>query len=232
MDRLGCGFEVKFNAADDGTFYGYGSVFGNVDSYGDIVAPGAFKSTLDDAKTGNRSWPAMLLQHGDETSEGMTPIGIWTGMDEDTKGLHMEGKLALETRRGAEAYALLKMQPRPALNGLSIGYRAKDYVMHDKGSKARRTLKSVDLFEVSLVTFPANTRAMITAVKNANDIKTIREFETFLRDVGGFSLNAARAIASGGFKADSTLRDEDDGESKAAQLKALAEMFNPNLKDK
>lgn len=228
MDRLNCPFEVKFNpSADNGTIYGYGSVFSNVDSYGDIVAPGAFKNTLNESKTGTAAWPAMLLQHGDTTAEGMTPIGIWTAMDEDEKGLRMEGKLALETRRGAEAYALLKMTPRPALNGLSIGYRAKDFVMNDKSNKARRTLKAVDLVEVSLVTFPANTRATITAVKAASEIKTIRDFENFLRDAGGFSNSAAKAIASSGFKSAADLRDEDDGEKLRSALAELAKLFNP-----
>lgn len=233
MGRLSCGFELKSIAEDanDGVITGYGSVFRNVDSYGDIVAPGAFKRTLDACKSGESGWPAMLLQHGDSTAEGMTPIGIWTKMDEDDHGLLLEGKLALDTRRGAEAYALLKMQPRPALNGLSIGYRTKDYQMHGKGDKARRTLKAVDLHEVSLVTFPANTRATVTGVKAAQEIKTIREFEDFLRDVGGFSRTAAKAIAAGNIKAGLNLRDEDDGEKQAAQLKALAELFNPNLKE-
>jgi HK97 family phage prohead protease len=231
MDRLNCGFEVKIaKEAEDGTITGYGSVFRNVDSYGDIVAPGAFKRTLEECKSGGTAWPAMLLQHGDNSAEGMTPIGIWTGLDEDEHGLKLEGKLALETRRGSEAYALLKMQPRPALNGLSIGYRAKDFVMHGKTDKARRTLKSVDLVEVSLVTFPANTAATITAVKAAATIKTRRQLESFLRDEGGFSHAAAKKLASGDIEAGLNLRDEDeDGEQLAAQLKALAKLFNPNF---
>lgn len=232
MGRLSCAFEIKRISEDDtdGVINGYGSVFRNIDSYGDIVAPGAFKKTLEASQSGDAPWPAMLLQHGDETAEGRTPIGIWTKMQEDDNGLLLEGKLALDTRRGAEAYALLKMQPRPALNGLSIGYRTKDFAMHGKGDKARRTLKAVDLHEVSLVTFPANTRATVTSVKAAHEIKTIRDFENFLRDAGGFSIAVAKAIASGGFKEASTLRDEDDGEKLAAQLKALAEMFNPKRK--
>jgi HK97 family phage prohead protease len=124
MGRLSCGFELKSIPGDstDGVISGYGSVFRNIDSYGDIVAPGAFKKTLEASMSGDSPWPAMLLQHGDASAEGMTPIGIWTKMQEDDNGLYIQGQLALETRRGAEAYALLKMQPRPALNGLSIGY--------------------------------------------------------------------------------------------------------------
>jgi HK97 family phage prohead protease len=234
MDRLSCGFEVKVNAADDGTFYGYGSVFGNVDDGGDIVAPGAFKSSLTKAKKGDAAWPAMLLQHGGDSVADKMPVGVWTDLDEDSKGLIATGKLALKTSRGADAYELMKLTPRPALDGLSIGYRTRDFELHKaqgKPDKARRTLKAVDLHEISLVTFPMNRLATVTAVKAAQEIKTIREFEDFLRDVGGFSNAAAKSIASSGFKAFSYLRDEDDGaQQRAAQLRALAEMFNPSGK--
>lgn len=221
MDRLTCRFEVKIAAADDGTITGYGSVFGNVDSHRDIVAKGAFKSSLMEAKSGSSPWPAMLLQHGmgDEVDSKM-PVGIWTDIDEDDTGLAMEGKLALKTQRGAEAYELMKMTPRPALNGLSIGYRTKDFTLNPKTDKARRTLNAVDLVEVSLVTFPSNTKAIITSVKS--ELNTIREFENWLRDAGGFSIAQAKAISANGYKAIANLRDEDGEADDAAELKALA----------
>jgi uncharacterized protein len=166
MDYITCPFEVKAGSnSNDGYITGYGSIFGNVDSYGDIVAKGAFKKAIEDAKSGAKNWPAFLLQHGDETSDGKMPVGIWTNMEEDSNGLKLVGKLA-NTKRGRDAYALLKMTPRPALDGLSIGYRCTDYEMHKAGSPARRTIKAVDLVEVSLVTFPANTRARVTGVKS------------------------------------------------------------------
>jgi HK97 family phage prohead protease len=229
MDRLNVGFEVKMNADDDGTFTGYGSVFGNVDDGGDIVAKGAFKTSLHKSKQGDAPWPAMLLQHGGDSVLDKTPIGIWTDIEEDSKGLFMTGKIALKTTRGADAYELMKMSPRPALNGLSIGYRTRDCELHGKGDKARRTLKAVDLHEVSLVTFPMNRAAKILSVKSlASEIKTVRDFENHLRDVG-FSASASRAIASGGFKEASTLRDEDDAEKRLAELlERAAAMFNPN----
>jgi HK97 family phage prohead protease len=164
MDYLYAPFELKSDDGSDGTIYGYGSVFGNIDSYGDTVAPGAFKKTIADVMTGATPWPAMLLQHGGMTSEDATPIGIWTEMSEDDKGLRLTGKLAIKNRRGAEAYALLKMKPRPALNGLSIGYRAKDFELHKSGP-VKRTLKAVDLVECSLVTFPADKFARVIGVK-------------------------------------------------------------------
>ena len=163
MDFLYCPFEIKTGAAEDGTFTGYGSTFGNVDSYGDTVAPGAFRKTIQDAKNGAGEWPALLSQH-DQAS----PIGILTDLDEDSRGLKLKGKLAINTRRGAEAYALLKMKPRPAFNGLSIGFRAKDFELHKNGTGpngAKRTLKAVDLVECSLVTFPADRFARVGSVK-------------------------------------------------------------------
>jgi HK97 family phage prohead protease len=221
MNHLYCPFEVKVAEADDGTISGYGSVFGNIDSHRDVVAKGAFKSTLLEAKAGTAAWPLMLLQHGvgDEVDSKM-PIGIWTDIDEDDTGLAVQGKLALKTQRGAEAYELMKMKPRPALNGLSIGYRTKDFTLGSRTDKARRTLNAVDLHEVSLVTSPSNTRAVITDVKSATEIKTVREFEEMLRECG-YSRGQAKAIASGGFKSC------DEGED----LTPLVEMFrkaNPN----
>ena len=115
MEYLYAPFELKSDDTNDGTISGYGSVFGNIDSYGDTVSPGAFKKSISDTMTGATAWPAMLLQHGGLTSEDQTPIGVWTSMHEDDRGLVMKGKLAVNTRRGANAYALLKMTPRPAL---------------------------------------------------------------------------------------------------------------------
>lgn len=228
MDRIICPFEVKIAPdSEDGCISGYGSVFGNVDSHRDIVAKGAFKSSLMEAKAGTSQWPAMLLQHGlgDEVDSKM-PVGIWTDIDEDDTGLLMQGKLALKTQRGAEAYELMKMTPRPALNGLSIGYRTKDFSLNPKTDKARRTLKAVDLVEVSLVTFPSNTKAIITSVKS--ELNTIREFENFLRDAGGFSISQAKAIAASGYKAIADFRDENGEADLSAQLKKLADLFSSN----
>lgn len=205
--------EIKFaNSADEAmTFSGYGAAFNNVDSYGDVIAPGAFKKSLSEAKKSGM-WPAMLMQHGGwgASVDDLTPIGIWLEMSEDANGLLVKGKLA-ETQRGTEAYGLLKMEPRPALNGLSIGYRARKFTQGTKPGEPRRLLTEVELLEVSIVTFPANPKARISTVKSGGDIRTIREFENFLRDAGGFSHHAAKAIAAGGFKA-ADPRDEDEAE--------------------
>jgi HK97 family phage prohead protease len=171
MDRLYCPCEFKSDDDDDGTIRGYGSTFGNVDSYGDTVAKGAFAKTIADAQNGTGPWPVMLLQHGG-ASKADLPCGIWIDADEDSRGLKLKGKLAIQTKAGADAYALLRMKPRPALSGLSIGYRAIDYQLHPNNSGpsgAKRTLKSVNLLECSLVTFPADSFARIGSVKSWDD---------------------------------------------------------------
>jgi uncharacterized protein len=209
MDRLKLDFEVKFaQGAPDGTFSGYGAIFGNNDSYDDVLVKGAFTDTLKDWQAKGK-YPPMLLQHGGGFLGGaddLLPVGRWTEMEENTKGLKVEGQLfALGTERGQYLYEGLKTG---ALDGLSIGYRAKEFVIGTKPGEPRRSLKKVELVECSIVTFPANDKSRVSAVKSASEIKTIREFEAFLREVGGFSHAAARSIAERGFKS-SDPRDED-----------------------
>lgn len=210
MDRI----EVKL-ASDDvdaktGTFSGYGAVFGNIDARGDVIDRGAFKETLRDWEERGKL-PPMLLQHGGGmfggSPDGMLPVGKWATMEENSKGLKVEGQLfALATERAQYIYAGLKSG---VLDGLSIGYSTKKAKLGTKPGEPARRLEAVSLWEVSIVTFPANGKARVTGVKSADDIKTIRDFETFLREVGKFSSAAAKAIASRGFKG-SDPRDEDD----------------------
>lgn len=205
------------------SFSGYGARFNNVDSYGDVIAPGAFTKTLRDAKSSG-NWPAMLLQHGNWIGgDDNMPVGVWTDMREDDKGLYVEGRLA-ETQRGRDAYTLLKMEPRPAINGMSIGYRATEWAMRAKPEDPRRTLKSVDLFEVSLVTFPANSKSRVESVKSAEELTTIRDFEEALVSgtLAGLSRREAKALLAGGFKA---IRSERDAGEKGSEL---AEMIRRN----
>lgn len=203
MDHLNCGLiELKFAAPDAGadalSFDGYGAVFGNVDSYGDIIEPGAFASFLSDVQSGKQNWPAMLLQHGGYgmTAEDMMPVGIFTSLAEDGKGLKLSGKLA-DIPRARDAYTLMKMAPRPAIDGLSIGYIAKEWEPRSKPDDPRRRLKRIDVVEISLVTFPANGKARVDSVKSD---QSIREAEKALRDAG-FSRTEAKAILAKGFKA-------------------------------
>ena len=176
-------FELKA-ISDSGTFSGYGSVFNVQDSYGDIVVPGAFMDSLTVQKSNNRL-PAMLWQH-----RSAEPMGVYTAMTEDSIGLKVEGQIAMTTVRGAEAHALMKMG---AISGLSIGYMPREET-YDKVTGIN-TLKKVDLFEVSLCTFPANDAARVQNVKTIEVIESIRDAEKLLRDVG-FSRREAVAFIS------------------------------------
>ncbi|MBX5239330.1 HK97 family phage prohead protease [Rhizobium sp. NLR22b] len=214
-------------AASDGemTFSGYGAVFNNVDAGDDLILKGAFAETIKSAKS-TGIWPAMLSQHGVYGSQ-MTPIGVWTEMKEDDIGLYVEGKLA-NTERGREVYELLKMKPRPAISGLSIGYRAKEWTLRSTPTEPRRTLKAVDLLECSLVTFPMNGKARVLSVKSEFNP---REIEDSLRDAGLSRADSVKAVAV--FKSmllrdeaepDTDLRDEEEAAIKSdAQLTELAE---------
>ena len=151
------------------------------------------------------------------------PVGGWTSLEEDDVGLKVEGVLAVGTQRGKDTHALLTMKPRPALNGLSIGYRAKEFALGTKPTEPRRTLKKVDLIEVSLVTFPANDKARLASVKGEHDI---RKLENALRDAG-LSRSQAKAVLAGGFKA-IALRDAAAGDDElVALLKRAAEAIHP-----
>ncbi|UAK25858.1 HK97 family phage prohead protease [Sphingomonas nostoxanthinifaciens] len=174
---------------DDGTFEGYGSVFGNVDSYGEVVEPGAFTASLVDARRKGRSIK-LLWQH-----DPAQPIGTWDDLAEDSKGLYVKGRLLKDTvPQAASAYALLK---GGALDGLSIGYRVVEAAPHaDK--QGILSLKKLDLKEVSLVTFAANDRARVDSVKHqiaAGGMPTVREFEDALRELG-FTRSKAEALAT------------------------------------
>lgn len=170
-------FQIKA-VADDGTFSGYGSVFNVVDAHKEIVVPGAFTDSL------KAKQPSMLWQH-----RSGEPCGVYKEVREDAVGLYVEGKLALKTVRGAEAYELLKIG---ALSGMSIGFNVREE-SYDRVSGIN-TLKKLDLWEISLVTFPANDAARITDVKAAEQIETLKDAEAYLRDAGGFSKAQALAL--------------------------------------
>lgn len=193
-DRLFSKFEIKDIGTDDesgyATFSGYASVFDYLDSQMDIVQKGAFSKSL--MKNPNVK---MLWQH-----DRYQPIGKYTKLMEDAKGLYVEGEICLDVPQGKATYGLLK---QGALDSLSIGYITKDAEITNGGV---RILKELDLFEISVVTFPANDMAMIDGVKSfvqARGFKdiTIRDFERKLRDVFNCTQSEAKLVASKGFNA-------------------------------
>lgn len=197
MQRMNCGLMELKLASDDMTFEGYGAIFGNVDSHGDVIEPGAFASFLADVKSGKESWPSMLSQHGalGMSTEDLTPVGVWADLSEDGVGLRVSGRLA-DTARGRELHTLMKMSPRPAIDGLSIGYIAKEWEPRSKPEDPRRRLKRIDLAEISPVTFPANRLARVASVKSIENLTALSEIEDFLREAGGFSRGEAKALVA------------------------------------
>ena len=208
--RLDLPLTIK-SVSDSGEFEGYGSVFGVEDSYSDVVVRGAFAATLEKWKAKGRL-PAMLWQHN--MSE---PIGIYTEMREDDVGLYVKGRLLIDADPLAKrAHAHMKAG---SLSGMSIGYMLDDYE-YDK-EKGVWILKAIDLWEVSLVTFPANDDARITDVKSLlarGETPPPSKVERALREVG-FSSSQAKAFMAKGYGAVSPR--EADAEQALQSLKSL-----------
>lgn len=201
-------FEMKA-ANDKGFFEGYGSIFGNIDSHEDIVTKGAFTRSLA-MHAAKKSMPAMLWQH-DPTQ----PIGVWDDMHEDDTGLYVKGHFVLDSTGGKDAYALLKAG---ALRGLSIGYSTVKSQWDEQ--TGIRSLLDLDLWEISPVTFPSNTEALVENVKSA--IETPSEFERLLRDAG-LSRSQAKALMAGGYKALVSPRDADEDAAAQVEIREALE---------
>lgn len=171
-----------------GSFSGYGSVFGNVDSYGEIVAPGAFVRSLAEKAAAGRKIP-ILYQH-----DRGEPMGVFGVCEEDPHGLRVEGALLVDdVPRARSSWANMQVG---ALTGLSIGYYVRAYEVRDD----QLVLTDLDLQEISIVTFPANDAARIDAVKATiarGEIPSRSQFERFLRDAG-FSRTQAAVIVNRG----------------------------------
>lgn len=145
------GLQLK-HIDDKGNFAGYASVFNVVDNQNDMMLEGAFSATLLDGKHNVK----LLWQHNMDE-----PIGVFTLLREDMRGLYVEGRLLLDVQRAKEAHALLKAG---AIAGLSIGYVPVKYRIDPQ--TGARLLEEVALYEISLVTFPANAEATVHAVKS------------------------------------------------------------------
>lgn len=194
--------EKKFQLLDlkevseEGVFEGYASKFGDRDQGGDTVMKGAFKNSLSQRKA---KGVKMLWQH-----DPSHPIGVWDEIKEDATGLFVRGRLLTTVQKAKETYELMKAG---VIDGLSIGYRTIKSLRDD--ATGFRQLKEVDLWEISLVTFPMLTSATVTSVKGD---WTKREVERVLRDAGMPNAMAVKLIAGGYDAANSGgQRDADDG---------------------
>ena len=139
-------------APGTGVFEGYGSLFNRVDSAGDMVLPGAFAASL---KAKGAGGIRMLFQH-----DPKEVIGYWVELREDEKGLFVRGRINPQVQRGRELIALIESR---AIDGLSIGFRTV-FASRDRATGARR-LHRIDLWEVSLVTFPMLEGARLSGIK-------------------------------------------------------------------
>ena len=186
IERKAFASEWKADGAT-GAIEGYAAVFGNIDTYGDIILRGAFSETMGKRKV------KMLWQH-----DPSQPIGVWDEMREDDRGLWMKGRILPGVAKGKEAIELMSAG---AIEGLSIGYRTIDA----EYKEGNRLIKEVDLWETSIVTFPANE----LAGASVKSIETERDLERALIDCG-LSRKAAKAVAAQS-KGYLSLRDADDG---------------------
>ncbi len=148
--------ERKFASGDvepDGTFSGYASLFGEADLGKDVMERGAFSASL---KIRGAGGVRMLFQH-----DPAEPIGVWTELREDARGLFARGRLNLEVGRAREVLALLR---GGGLDGLSIGFRT---LRSRRGQGGLRHVTEADLWEISVVTFPMQPLARVRSVKHA-----------------------------------------------------------------
>lgn len=196
MLDYGRSHETRFSALDlkavdaDGSFEGYASLFGAEDLGRDVIQAGAFRASLARRGAGGVK---LLFQH-----DPNQPIGVWVDIAEDAKGLYARGRLMSEVARAREVLALMRAG---ALDGLSIGFRTV------KGARDARTgvrrIAEVDLWEISVVTFPMQPEARVAAVKArpfGDALPTEREFERFLTREAGLKRSQARAIIRSGLK--------------------------------
>ena len=151
---------------------GYASFFDQADTGGDVVAKGAYDKSLSALKAADRG-VKMLWQH-----DPAQPIGVWDEVREDAKGLYVKGRILADVEKGREAAALIEAG---AIDGLSIGYRTKRATKNDKG---QRLLTELELWEVSLVTFPMLPTARVGAKSNTLDAEnsTLRELAASIHE--------------------------------------------------
>ena len=204
-------FEIK---ADDGnqvgTFTGLGSTFGNVDSVGDVIEPGTFRDAVQ-----NPAGIKMLWQH-----DARLPIGTWKSVRETKKGLEVRGQLVLGVQQGREAFDLLKAG---AVDALSIGF--SDFEAETDAKSGVRRITKLNLWEISIVTFPANRQARIQTVKNAflaGQVPDRKTLEATLREMLGLSRRQAKAFMARGYAGFAACSDDEVSPEVLAGLKALA----------
>lgn len=200
---------IKFaNGGAQGVFEGYASVFGVVDSDGDIIEPGAFAQVL---KTQSRA-VAMFFNH----RRNEIPVGKWLELAEDSKGLHVRGEL---TPGNPQSEALKAAMMHGTVGGMSVGFSAskQDVTSIATGYSFRNV---ASLTEISVCTFPANESATVSTLKGMETIESIRDAENWLRESAGLSKSEAQAFIA---RIKSAVRSESEG---GDDIAALIERIN------
>jgi HK97 family phage prohead protease len=210
--------------AATGTFSGYLAAYGNTDENEDRLMPGAFTASLAEYRRAGEM-PPMFLNHAGipwdaVTTESLLPIGVWTDITEDSRGLASKGRIdPMDTDLGKRIYAGLRNR---TVKGLSIGYKAIGFTRGKAAAEPRRTITEAKLFEGSIICMPANPLASIDRVTSATrglldrargrlvpeefDPRNIRHLDTLLRDAG-LSRSKAKGVLALGFKNLATPRD-------------------------
>ena len=210
MTHVSMPLDLKSVSAD-GLFEGYASLFDAEDLGRDVIAPGAFAASLRKRGPGGIK---MLFQH-----DPGQPIGVWTSLVEDGRGLYVTGRLTTEVPKAREVLALMR---DGAVDGLSIGFRTV------KGRRDARSgirhLKEIDLWEISVVTFPMQPEARVLRVKSSafsGRVPTPREFERWLTRDAGLTRSQARAVMRDGLKGLAAPRDAAPGSTPEEALAGL-----------
>jgi Escherichia/Staphylococcus phage prohead protease len=200
IDDYAVGFSeaLEFKAAEigsDGSFTGYGAVFGNLDHHADVISKGAFAANV----AAHKDRPVALLWHHNQAR----PIGTVKSLAEDGTGLLVHGKFSLSTSEGRNAYGHAK---EGSARGLSIGYQVPPGGA-ERGKGGVRILNRLDVHEISLTPLPANPLARITGVKtmlsSSGDIARVLQ-------QGGVASRMAHKMAALAIKAVPGAADDDD----------------------
>lgn len=210
--------DIKF-AASEGTFSGYGSVFGNVDSYDDVIMAGAYSEVLKK----DQAVP-VYVNHG--WLDGKLPVGYWSGLNEDDRGLFGDASLVMKMPSAIDAYWGIKSG---LVSGLSVAIVPDPEYTEYRADGIRIIHKIKMLKEISIVNEPANAEARVFSVKAAEEIgriETVRDFERLLRDVGAFNKATAKQLVA---KAKDIFRQRDadeDAEAQSSQEQVLFALRN------
>lgn len=170
LEHKFCQPDLALTVTNGSEISGYASLFEVKDQGGDRVAKGAYAASLASLATKGRT-VKMLWQH-DPTQ----PIGVWDEVREDARGLWVKGRILTDVAKGREAAALIGAG---AIDGLSIGYRTLRATKDDKGG---RLLSELELWEVSLVTFPMLPDARVAAKADDPGEQALRELASVFTD--------------------------------------------------